>query len=62
VEGKPNIIGVIHSDFYGHISDANDAFLEMVGYTRNELLAGEVRWDSSRHRSIFISANGRWRY
>jgi PAS domain-containing protein len=25
--------------------DANDAFLEMVGYTRNELLAGEVRWD-----------------
>jgi K+-sensing histidine kinase KdpD len=45
VEGKPNIIGVIHSDFYGHISDANDAFLEMVGYTRNELLAGEVRWD-----------------
>lgn len=41
---ESNIIGVIFPDIEGNISDANDAFLQMVGYTREELLAGKVRW------------------
>lgn len=43
---ESNIVGVIHSDFEGRILDANNAFLEMVGYTREELRDGKVRWDS----------------
>jgi len=41
---ESNIIGIFFWDFNGHIIDANDAFLEMVGYSRQELLAGEVNW------------------
>jgi PAS domain S-box-containing protein len=40
-----NIIGVISADIHGAITDANDAFLNSMGYTREELLAGRVRWD-----------------
>lgn len=39
-----NIIGIIFPDIHGHIFEANDAFLDMVGYTRAELEAGQVRW------------------
>lgn len=39
-----NIIGVIVADTTGAIMDANNAFLSMLGYTREELLAGRVRW------------------
>lgn len=40
-----NIVGIIFPDLSGNIFDANDAFLDMVGYTREDLLAGRVRWD-----------------
>ncbi|HLO85511.1 MAG TPA: PAS domain S-box protein [Nostocaceae cyanobacterium] len=39
-----NIIGVIIADIQGTIIEANDAFLEMVGYTREDLLTGRVTW------------------
>lgn len=39
-----NINGVILADRNGSISEANDAFLRIVGYTREDLLAGKVRW------------------
>src|SRR4028119_2134344 len=42
---ESNIIGIILTDLNGNITDANDAFLKMVGYTRSELLRGELRWD-----------------
>jgi hypothetical protein len=41
---ESNIIGVIFWDITGNILDANDAFLEMVGYTREDLQAGQLRW------------------
>ena len=41
---EANLIGVIFADFSGNITEANDAFLEMVGYTREELRLGKVRW------------------
>ncbi|MEH2348702.1 MAG: PAS domain-containing protein [Nostoc sp.] len=37
-----NIIGIMFANL-DHITEANEAFLEMVGYTREELLAGKVR-------------------
>jgi PAS domain S-box-containing protein len=39
-----NIIGVFFWDVDGGISDANDAFLSLVGYVREEMLSGAVRW------------------
>lgn len=37
-----NLIGVLFADFEGNILEANDAFLRMVGYTRQEL--NHVGW------------------
>ncbi len=41
---ESGIIGIITADIYGNILDANSAFLDMVGYTRDEVLSGQVRW------------------
>lgn len=40
-----NTIGVISGDIYGAITDANDVLLNSLGYTREDLLAGRIRWD-----------------
>ncbi len=37
-----NIIGIMSWDAAGNITEANDAFLRLVGYTRSELWEGEV--------------------
>ncbi|MBE9129115.1 MULTISPECIES: response regulator [unclassified Coleofasciculus] len=42
---EANIIGIIGVDLSGTITEANDAFLEMVGYERTELQSGTLRWD-----------------
>jgi PAS domain S-box-containing protein len=39
-----NMIGVIHEHADGRILDANDAFLRMVGYGRQDLEAGKMTW------------------
>ncbi|MCL1473616.1 PAS domain S-box protein [Argonema antarcticum] len=41
-----NTIGVAVTNFSGNISEVNDAFVEMVGYTREELLEGKVNWQN----------------
>ena len=41
---ESNMMGVLFCDMEGRISDANDAFLQMVGYTRADLEAGRVDW------------------
>lgn len=38
------VIGVIFWMRDGRLVDANEAFLRMVGYTREELLSGQVSW------------------
>ncbi|GET41025.1 PAS domain S-box protein [Microseira wollei] len=43
---ESNIVGIYFGNFSGKISEANDAFLEMFGYTRADLQAGILRWDS----------------
>jgi formate hydrogenlyase transcriptional activator len=37
------VAGVVSGEF-DHITDVNDAFLELIGYTRDELLAGKPHW------------------
>jgi PAS domain S-box-containing protein len=38
------VIGVVFWTRDGQVVDANDAFLDMVGYTRQELVSGQVNW------------------
>jgi PAS domain S-box-containing protein len=39
-----NIIGIFTWNLNGDITDANDAFLQIVGYQRDDLHAGGMRW------------------
>ncbi|MEH2329770.1 PAS domain S-box protein [Nostoc sp.] len=41
---ESNIIGVIVVDLNGLIFEANDAFLQMLNYTREDLRSGRIRW------------------
>ena len=41
---ESNIIGVIVADINGLIIEANDAFLQMLNYTREDLRSGRIRW------------------
>ncbi|WOD36970.1 PAS domain S-box protein [Nodosilinea sp. E11] len=42
---ESNVVGMMFTDFNGRISDANDRFLEMLGYTRQELESGNcLNW------------------
>ncbi len=39
-----NIIGIFIGDSRGHIIEANEAFLDMLGYTHEDLVSGRIRW------------------
>jgi PAS domain S-box-containing protein len=39
-----NIIGIMIWDFQGRIVEANQAFLDMLGYSREDLISGRLRW------------------
>ena len=39
-----NIIGILFIDLGGEIIEANDAFLGMVGYEREDIISGRMRW------------------
>jgi PAS domain S-box-containing protein len=39
-----NIIGIFIWDLHGQILEANDAFLRMVGFDREDLLSSRMRW------------------
>jgi formate hydrogenlyase transcriptional activator len=40
---RSTVVGVVCGEF-DHITDANDTFLELVGYSREELRAGRLYW------------------
>jgi len=39
-----NIIGIVIWNLEGRIIEANDAFLRMTGYDREDLVSGQMRW------------------
>ncbi|HEX6509043.1 MAG TPA: PAS domain S-box protein, partial [Chloroflexota bacterium] len=39
-----NVVGIVIADFDGRILEANDAFLRMVGYEREDLVSGRLNW------------------
>jgi diguanylate cyclase (GGDEF)-like protein/PAS domain S-box-containing protein len=52
---ESNMIGIAYWDKNGRITDANQAYLDMIGYSREEILSGDVQWknitpEKYRHR------------
>jgi PAS domain S-box-containing protein len=43
---ESNIVGMVFADFNGQIIDANDRFLEMLGYTREDLNSKQISWEN----------------
>ena len=41
---ESGIIGIVVADVLGNVLEANDAYLTMIGYTRDEVLSGTARW------------------
>jgi PAS domain S-box-containing protein len=39
-----NIVGIVIGDVRGRIIEANQAFLDIVGYTREDLVSGRLQW------------------
>ncbi len=41
---ESNILGILISDFNGNIIDANNAFLNIIGYTRQDIEQNTINW------------------
>lgn len=41
---EANIIGILIWDVEGRITEANDAFLRMIGYDRDDVVSGRLNW------------------
>jgi PAS domain S-box-containing protein len=54
-----NIIGVFVGDFDGRILGANDAFLQIVGYDREDLTGGRINWKDLTPRD-WRDRDARW--
>jgi PAS domain S-box-containing protein len=39
-----NMIGIMIGDSHGRIIEANEAFLDVLGYGREDLISGRIRW------------------
>jgi PAS domain S-box-containing protein len=44
---ESGIVGIVLGDVHGNVQDVNDAYLGTFGYSRDDVRAGKVRWDSS---------------
>jgi two-component system cell cycle sensor histidine kinase/response regulator CckA len=38
------IVGIVFADLDGNVFDANDAYLDMLGYSREDMAAGRLNW------------------
>jgi PAS domain S-box-containing protein len=41
---KANVVGILFGDVNGSITEANDEFLRIVGYTQEDIYTGRLRW------------------
>ena len=55
-----NIIGIFIWNLEGRIIEANEAFLRMVGYGREDLVSGRVRWRELTPDKWREPTNRRW--
>lgn len=55
---ESNMIGIMFWDLKGAITAANDAFLETLGYTQDDLRLGQVEWDQiTRPEKLTLDEN-----
>lgn len=66
---ESNLVGVRFADLEGRIFEANDAFLQIVGYTRDDLAAGRLHrhemtppeyWEADAHALEQLLRHGRY--
>ncbi|WP_434684411.1 PAS domain S-box protein [Pseudanabaena minima] len=43
---ESNVVGMMFTSFNGQVDEANDRFLEMLGYRREELRAKQINWEA----------------
>ncbi|MFC0400013.1 trifunctional serine/threonine-protein kinase/ATP-binding protein/sensor histidine kinase [Paraburkholderia rhizosphaerae] len=55
-----NIIGISFWDLEGPIHSANDAFLQIVGYDREDLAAGRLRWTDLTPPEWRVHHDSKW--
>lgn len=55
---ESGIVGIAIADVRGNLQDANQALLDMVGYTHDEMLRGAVRWTTMTPEAWHPSAAG----
>ena len=55
-----NIIGIFIWELEGRITEANDAFLQMLGYDRDDLVRGRLRWTDLTPPEWFDLDTRRW--
>jgi hypothetical protein len=41
---ESGIVGISIADLHGNLHEANDAYLKMIGYTREDVLTGKLGW------------------
>ena len=51
---ESNMIGIVFADQFDNITDTNDAFLNMIGYTRDEVLSGKIHWMSLSQETLYL--------
>ena len=55
-----NIVGVFIWDLQGQILEANDAFLRIIGYDRDDLISGRLRWTELTPPNWLDADRQRW--
>lgn len=54
-----NVIGIMFADVYGSVYQANEAFLRMIGYTQDDILAGQLNWrDITDSQFFYLDEQG----
>lgn len=54
-----NVIGIKFGDVYGGIHEANAAFLNMIGYTEEDMLSGRLKWsDITPPEYLYLDEQG----
>lgn len=56
---EANVLGILLTDLAGTIRQANDAFLDLIGYNRTELESGQISWvDLTPPELLFLDEEG----